>query len=283
MQGFPMQDFRAFLLDLDGVIYRGEHRLPGARELVEWLDASERRVLYLSNNSMQTPDEVAERLARLGMPRPHGRVLTAGYAAAQFIAARYPGRQVYVLALPSVERMVEEAGLRVVWRDEVDGPTPDVVLVGLDRTLTYPRLKRALRALLEGAAFIAVNRDPRLPMEDSFEPGTGAIATALEYASGVRAEIVGKPAPGIVLEAMRQLDVRAEETLVVGDGLDLDVVAGHAAGATTALVLTGLTTREQADAAEGERRPELLFADCHELLRAAQRRLRRTPAPEPMG
>lgn len=265
-----MRDFQSYLLDLDGVVYRGEQLLPGARELVEWLDASGRQTLYLSNNSIATPDEVAEKLSRLGMPRPEGRVLTAGWAACRAIAKRFPGARVYVLGLPSVERMAEAAGLRVVWRDNADGPIPDVVLSALDRTLTYERLRHALRAIMGGAAFYAVNRDPRLPVEDGFEPGTGAIATALEYASGQQAEIIGKPAPGIVLEAMRQLGARPEDTLMVGDGLDLDIVAGHAAGITTALVLTGLTTAEQAEAATGERRSDLIFPDCAALLVAAK-------------
>lgn len=265
-----MKDFRAFLLDLDGVIYRGDQVLPGAREFVEWADATGRQTLYLSNNSLQSPEEVGAKLARLGMPRPDGRVLTAGWAAAQSIAARWPGGRVFVLGMPSVEGMVERAGLRPVWRDAEDGAVPDVVLAGLDRTLTYERLKRGLRAVMAGAALIAVNRDPRLPVENGFEPGTGAIATALEYASGQRAEIIGKPAPGIVRESMRQLGVAAEETLMIGDGLDLDIVAGHAAGVTTALVLTGLTDREQANAATGERRPDLVFDSMLALLASAR-------------
>jgi HAD superfamily hydrolase (TIGR01450 family) len=265
-----MRDFRAYLLDLDGVVYRGEQLLPGAREFVEWVDATGRQALYLSNNSIQTPDEVAEKLDRLGMPRPQGRTLTAGWAAARAVAHRFPGGRVFVVGLASVERMAEQAGLRVVWHDTVDGPTPDAILTALDRSLTYDRLRRALRALLEGAAFFSVNRDPRLPVEDGFEPGTGSIATALEYASGRSAEIVGKPAPGIVLEAMRELGVTAEQTLMIGDGLDLDVVAGHAAGVSTALVLTGLTSAEQAASATGDRRPDLVFPDMHALLQAAK-------------
>lgn len=265
-----MRDFRAFLLDLDGVVYRGEQLLPGAREFVEWVDASGRQALYLSNNSIQTPEEVAARLARLGMPQPEGRTLTAGWAATRVVAHRFPGGRVFVLALPSIERMAEEAGLHVVWRETADGATPDAVLTGLDRSLTYDRLRRGLRAILQGAAFFSVNRDPRLPVEDGFEPGTGAIATALEYASGRTAEIVGKPAPGIVLEAMRRLGVTPDQTLMIGDGLDLDVVAGHAAGIATALVLTGLTSREQADAATGERKPDVIYADMFELLAAAK-------------
>lgn len=267
--GGGMKDFRAYLLDLDGVIYRGELVLPGARELVEWLDATGRKALYLSNNSIATPDEVGVKLKRLGMPRPEGRVFTAGLAAAQMVAHRFPRGSVYVLGMLSVESMAEEAGLRVI-RDGDEEEQPDAVLVGLDRTLTYARLRRALRAILAGAAFFSVNRDPRLPVEDGFEPGTGAITAALEYASGLRAEIAGKPAPGIVREALRLLDVTPDEALMVGDGLDLDIVAGHAAGVTTALVLTGLTSAEQAQAATGERKPDFIYPDLTALLRDAQ-------------
>lgn len=266
-----MRDYQAVLLDLDGVVYRGEQVLPGARELVAWLDATGRKALYLSNNSLAAPQEVAAKLARLGMPRPEGRVLTAGEVAAHLLGRRFPGGRAYVLALPAIEQMVEQAGLHLAWRDAVDGPPPDAVLVGLDRSLTYERLKRGLRALLADAAFIAVNRDPRLPVEDGFEPGTGSVATALEYASGREAEIVGKPAPGIVLEAMRQLGVDAAHTLMVGDGLDLDIVAGHRAGVDTALVLTGLSTAEQARAATGERQPTAIYDNLPALLGALRR------------
>lgn len=264
-----LKDFRTFLLDLDGVIYRGESVLPGARALVEWLDATGRNAVYLSNNSIATPEEVTAKLARLGMPRPEGRVLTAGWAAAQMIAQRVPGARVLVLGLPSVERMVQRAGLRLVEDGNApEAAVPDVVLVALDRGLTYDRLRQALRAVLAGAHFIAVNRDPRLPVEDGFDPGTGAIVAALEYASGRTAEIVGKPAPAIVHQAIRSVHGEERTTLMIGDGLDLDIVAGHAADVTTALVLTGLTSAEQASSATGERRPDLIFPDALALLEA---------------
>ncbi|HEV2235564.1 MAG TPA: HAD hydrolase-like protein, partial [Ktedonobacterales bacterium] len=121
------------------------------------------------------------------------------------------------------------------------------------------------------AAFIAVNRDPRLPVENGFEPGTGALVTALEYASGRQAEIVGKPAPGIALEALRELDTAPADALMVGDGLDLDMVAANAAGIESALVLTGLTTADEAQAATGARRPTMVLAGLPELLAAARR------------
>ncbi len=263
--------FTTYLLDLDGVVYRGDTLLPGAAEFVAWTDATGRKVVYVSNNSFATIAGVAAKLARLGAPRPEGRVVTAGSATADAVAARFPGGRVFALATEALASVLRDAGLRTVWEEGEDGPTPDAVVVGLDRTLTYPRLSRALRAVLAGAAFYAVNRDPRLPVEDGFEPGTGAMVAAVEYSSGQRAELVGKPAPGILLQAMRMAGVAPEETLVVGDGLDLDIVAGHAAGATTALVLSGLTSDAgEAAAATGDRRPELIYKDMAALLAAAR-------------
>jgi HAD superfamily hydrolase (TIGR01450 family) len=265
-----LRDYRAFILDLDGVIYRGEQLLPGAREFIAWADATRRRLIFLSNNSFATPDEVTAKLSRLGAPRPEGRVLTSGAAAARQIAARHPGGSVYVLGLPAVERMAEGAGLRVVWRDGIDAPPPDALLVGLDFNLSYDRLRRGLRAILAGADFIAVNRDPMLPVEGGLDPGTGSIVAALEYASGRQAEIVGKPEPGVMLEALREMGAQASETLVVGDGLELDIVAGHAAGMDALLVLTGMSTRAQAEAATGLLKPDLIVDGIGDLLAALQ-------------
>lgn len=265
-----MPDYRTYLLDLDGVIYRGNMLLPGARELVEWVDATGRQALYLSNNSFATPEEVAAKLTRLGMPHPEGRVFTAGQAAVHAIAERFPSGRVYMLTVPSLETIAMHAGLRPVWRDTMDGEMPDAVMVGLDRTVTYERLRRGLRAVLAGAAFFAVNRDPRLPVEEGFDPGTGSLVAALEYASGMCAETIGKPAPGIVLEAIRLLNADPASTLMIGDGLDLDIVAGHAAHVTTALVLTGLTTADEAARAKDERRPDIVMPNLTALLQAAR-------------
>ncbi len=268
-----MKNYMHFILDLDGVIYRGEQLLPGAREFVAWADATGRTLVFLSNNSFATPEEVAGKLARLGIPNPAPRVLTAGEAAVQFIAARHPGGRVFVLAVPSIEQLTERHGLQVVWRDGMDGPeepVPDAILVGLDKTLTYARLTRGLRAILAGADFVAVNRDPTLPVEDGLNPGTGSIVAALEYASGLRAQIIGKPEPAIVLEALRFLGASTGDSLLVGDGLALDIAAGHAAGVDSALVLTGLTNSEQAEAATGALKPDYIFPDLAALLEEAK-------------
>lgn len=270
-QTVSLADYSAFLLDLDGVVYRGELLLPGARALVEWIDTTGRKVAFVSNNSFATVEEVTEKLARLGTPRPQGRVVTAGWATITAIAQRFPGGRVFPLTGSSMVTMVRAAGLRPVWLDAEDGPTPDAVLIGLDRTLTYERLARALDAALAGAALFAVNRDPRLPVESGFRPGTGAVVAAVEAASGRQAEMIGKPAPGILLQSLRLLGAEPVEALMVGDGLDLDIVAGHAAGVATALTLSGLTSVDEAARATGARKPEYVFPDLAALLAAAQR------------
>jgi HAD superfamily hydrolase (TIGR01450 family) len=261
-----MKNYHHFILDLDGVIYRGERLLPGARAFVEWADATGRTLVFLSNNSFATPEEVAAKLARLGIPNPEPRTLTAGEATVQFVAARSPGARVFVLAVPSIARMAERHGLRLAWRERMDGPAPDAILVGLDKTLTYQRLTRGLRAILPGAEFVAVNRHPTLPVEDGLNPGTGSIVAALEYASGLRARIIGKPEPTIVLEALRFLGASPRETLLVGDSIVLDIAAGHAAGVDSALLLSGVATGAEAEAATGTLVPDYVFPDMATLL-----------------
>lgn len=194
--------------------------------------------------------------------------MTAGWAAVRAISHQFPGGSVYVLGMPSVVEMARRAGLTPVG-EESDGPTPDAILVGLDRGLTYARLRRGTRALVAGAAFFAVNRDHLLPMEDGVDPGTGSIVAALEYSTGKTATSIGKPEPGIALEAMRILGVGPEDTLMIGDALTLDIVAGHRAGATTGLMLTGLSNRAQAESAVDESRPDYVFEDMFALLNAA--------------
>lgn len=262
--------FTTYLLDLDGVVYRGAQALPGAVDFVHWADATGRKVVFVSNNSFSTVAEVAAKLTRTGMPRPEGRVVTAGSATADAVAARFPGGRVFPLANVSLTEVLRDAGLQPVWEESEEGTAPDAVVIGLDRGLTYARLRRGLRAALAGAALYAVNRDPRLPIEDGFEPGTGSIVAALEYSSGQRAEMIGKPAPGILLQAMRLVGSTPAETLVIGDGLSLDIVAGHAANATTALVLSGLTSAAEAEIASGEQRPELVYENLAGLLVAAR-------------
>ena len=257
-----MKAYQHYFLDLDGVVYRGNERLPGAREFIEWIEATGRAYLYMSNNSMSTPAQIAERLKRLGMPAPLERVVTAGSAAARYLGRTYPGRRAFVVGLPPLGQMVADAGLHVL--DEASGAQADVILVGLDRSLTYARLSVAVQAVLNGAAFVAVNRDPLLPVEDKLEPGSGAIAAAIQASTGKLPYIVGKPEPGIILEGLDMLGAQPAETAMIGDGLTLDIPAGHAAGTATILLLSGITP--QAQLADAAIQPNAVYSDLAALL-----------------
>lgn len=257
-----MKTYQNYFFDLDGVIYRGNERLPGAREFIEWIEATGRTYLYLSNNSMSTPAQVAARLESLDMPAPLARVVTAGSAAAAYLGHTYPGARAYVLGLPPLGQMVADAGLHTLPDEE--GAQAEVVLVGLDRALTYARLSVATQAVLNGAAFVTVNRDPLLPTEGKLEPGAGSIAAAIEASTGISPYVVGKPQPGIILEALRQIGAKPSETVMIGDGITLDIPAGHNAGLETILLLSGITSRAQLAAAAIQ--PDAVYEDLAHLL-----------------
>jgi HAD superfamily hydrolase (TIGR01457 family) len=254
--------YQHYFFDLDGVIYRGNERLPGAREFIDWIEATGRDYVYLSNNSMSTPAEIAARLQALDMPAPLERVVTAGSATAAYLGHTYPGARAFVLGLPSLAQMVADAGLHVL--PEAEGTQAEVVLVGLDRSLTYARLSVAVQAVLNGAAFVTVNRDPLLPAEGRMEPGTGSIAAAVEASTGVSPYFLGKPAPGIILEALRMIGAAPADTVMIGDGLALDIPAGHNAGLDTVLVLSGITSRAQL--ANAAIQPDAVYEDLAHLL-----------------
>jgi HAD superfamily hydrolase (TIGR01450 family) len=271
-----VKDYRAYLLDLDGVFYRGAQLLPGAREFVAWLDATDRDYRYLSNNSMQSPEEVAARLRRLGVPAPDFRVLTASQAAITLLAERWPGAPVWIVGLPPLRQMAARAGLRVLNLRQGDAPddpavgaeTARVVLVGLDRSLTYEGLRLATRAVLAGAELLGINRDPQLPMEDGFDPGCGAILAALEVATRRPATIVGKPAPTLLLTAIAAMQADPTTTVMVGDAIEMDIAAGQRAGIDTILVLSGLTDAQHAAIADPT--PTYVLRDLAAILATAQ-------------
>ena len=243
-----------YLIDLDGVIYRGEELVPGAKEFVSWLDATQKKYLFLTNNSFASEAQVLAKLARLGISTSATHVLGAGQAAVQNIARRFPGATVYVVGEPPLLELVQEHHLKLT---NPEAQTADVVLVGLDRTFNYQKLTDAVLAVRSGATFIAINRDPLLPVARGLLPGCGTMVAAIEAGSGIKPEIVGKPQPMLLLEAMRQLESQPDETVMIGDGLDTDILAGKAAGTHTLLVLSGKDTRD--DLAKSTIKPEYVY------------------------
>ncbi len=244
--------YRAFAIDLDGVFWRGSRKLPGADEFLAYLHQMHIPYRFLSNNSMISAEDTAEKLRKFGFPTTNEHVVTAGSAAVAYVARSFPHGNVWVTGLPTLRQLAASHGLRVLNLERNDAPDllefpaecADAVLVGLDRSVTYTGLQQANCALRAGAAFIAVNKDPVIPMEQGLDPGCGAILAALETASGRKAEIIGKPAPRLLLESIQQMNTTPANTLMIGDALDMDIAAGNAAGTDTLLLLSGVSTMQ---------------------------------------
>ncbi len=257
-----MLPYTTYLIDLDGVVYRGNELLPGAGEFLGWLAENRKKYLFLTNNSFATGEQILSKLARLGVTTDGAHLLTAGQAAVQNIARRVPGGSVYVVGEQPLISLVEAQGLVAVAPDSI---VADAVLVGLDRSFDYQKMTNAADAIREGALFVTINRDPVLPVVGGFLPGCGSLAAALESASGVSPEVVGKPEPMLLMEAMKLLGSEPGETVMVGDGLGIDILAGQRAGTHTLLVLSGSTSR--ADLEQSSIKPDHVYIDLADALK----------------
>jgi HAD superfamily hydrolase (TIGR01457 family) len=251
-----MLAYSTYLIDLDGVIYRGNELLPGAREFIDWLETHRKKYLFLTNNSFASETQVLEKLERLGIATDRAHLLSAGEAAVQNIARRFPQALVYVVGEPPLNDLTQQYQLRIAPLDAIEA---DVVLVGLDRHFDYQKLTGAVLSIRAGAHFIAINRDALLPVAGGFVPGCGTMVAAIEAGSGTAPEVVGKPEPTLLQEAMQLLHSQPEETVMIGDGLDVDIQGGKAAGTHTLLVLSGKDGRE--DVAKSSIKPDHIYKD----------------------
>jgi HAD superfamily hydrolase (TIGR01457 family) len=228
-----------YLIDLDGVIYRGGELLPGAQAFVRWLNKQQKKYLFLTNNSYASRLQVVDKLQRLGIPTDASHILIAADAAVNTIAHRSPHAHVYIIGEPPLFDLVRAKDLHIA---NDDPATTDVVLVGLDRTFDFKKLNDAVMAVRRGATFIAINRDATLPIIGGYVAGCGTMVAAIEAGSVVTPEVIGKPEPALLQEGMRILHSQPQETVMVGDSLAIDILAGQRAGTQTLLVLTGNDT-----------------------------------------
>jgi 4-nitrophenyl phosphatase len=233
--------FSGLILDMDGVLYRGSQALPGSRELFPALRATGLSFILLTNNSTLTTQDYSVKLARMGIVVPPEAILTSGSATAVYLQENYPsGGRVYVLGEAGlVDTLTHMPGFRL------DAEEPDFVIVGLDFKFDYDSLRRACAALRRGAHFIATNNDATLPVEGGqIWPGAGSLVAALQTCSGVPPTIIGKPNVTMAAMALEELNLPANRVLCVGDRLETDIAMGVAAGMKTALLLTGVSERE---------------------------------------
>jgi NagD protein len=230
-----------YVMDMDGVIVRGSQPVPGAVEFINRLREQEARYLVLTNNSIYTPRDLVNRLRYLGIDVPEDRVYTSGIATARFLHSQRPDGSAFVIG---------EAGLTTALHDVgyvLSEHEPDYVVLGETATYSFERITRAIRLILAGARFIATNPDTVGPVEGGVAPATGAVAALIEKATGVAPYYVGKPNPLMLRTALRVIDAHSEDTVMIGDRMDTDIVMGIESGLETILVLTGVTSQEQVD------------------------------------
>lgn len=232
--------YAGVVIDLDGVCYRGDTVIDGSVEAVQRLRDAGVAVTFATNNATRTPEEGARKLRSLGYEADADDLVTSAVAAAAMIE---PGARCMVVGMDGLREAVVARGCELVDDPELT----DVVVTGLDTGLTYDRLTAATRALLRGARFIAANADHSFPTADGISPGAGAMVAALETASQRTAEVAGKPQKGLYETAAAKLP--DGPLLMIGDKVETDVAGAHALGWDTALVLTGVSTREDAEAA----------------------------------
>ena len=256
---------RGFVFDMDGVLYRGDEPLGGVADVLNALALRERRNILATNNSMSTPDSYVTKLARMGIDVPAEAILTAGLATRDYLLETLPSDSgVFVIGMPALrEQIFADAPLRPIQYGEEQ---PAAVVVGLDLTFDYAKLKVANHAIRHGARFIATNADATLPTETGLVPGAGSIVAAVSVASGQTPVVIGKPETPLLEMALHRMEVAASEAVMVGDRLDTDILAGHRAGMLTILVLTGVSTREEVPTAPVL--PDLVVSDLTALVDA---------------
>jgi 4-nitrophenyl phosphatase len=232
---------RAIVLDMDGVLYRGDTLVPGVPEFLASLEAAGLRYAMATNNSTLSPAQYVAKLARMGVAVPETSVITSGVATATYLKGRFPrGTRVYVLGMAALEEAVYADGY--FERAEQDVA---VVVSGADFELTYAKLRIACLCIRAGAQYVATNADSTFPTEAGLIPGSGAIVAALRAATGVDPLVIGKPSTTLADACVELLGTRPEETVMLGDRLDTDILSGQRAGQRTVLVLTGVSTRQE--------------------------------------
>lgn len=229
------REIRSWLSDMDGVLVHEGTAIPGAAEFVRALRDGGRPFLVLTNNSIFTPRDLRARLASSGIDLPEDAIWTSALATAQFLTDQMPGGSAYVIGEAGLTTALYEAGYTLT------GTQPDFVVLGETRTYSFEAITQAVRLIQGGARFIATNPDVTGPSREGDLPATGAVAAMISAATGRQPYFVGKPNPMMIRSALNRIDAHSETTVMVGDRMDTDVVAGIEAGLRTFLVLSGST------------------------------------------
>ena len=257
---FPSSAAHGFLIDMDGVIYRGSELIPGADRFIADLLELELPFFFLTNNSQRTRRDVVTKLRRLGIVVDESHIFTCAMATARFLAAQKPGGTAYVIGEGGLLHALHENGYSIVDHD------PDYVVVGEGRAVTYEMVETAVRMVLGGAKLIATNLDPNCPTQAGLRPGCGAIVAMLETATGRKAFSVGKPSAVMMRAARKELGLDASRTTMIGDTMETDILGAVQLGYRAILVLSGGT--KLADLEAFAYRPDMVVESIADLTAA---------------
>ncbi len=233
-----MKQYKGYLIDLDGTMYKGKEKIEEAGEFVHRLQQKGLPYLFVTNNSSRRPEQVAEKLQGFDIPATKDQVFTTSMATAQFIADRKPNSTAFVIGEEGICSALEEKGITL------KNENPDFVVVGIDRNINYEKLSLACLGVRNGATFISTNGDIAIPTERGLLPGNGSLTSVVTVSTQTDPIFIGKPESIIMEQALSVLGVAKEDTLMVGDNYDTDILAGINAGLDTLLVHTGVTTKE---------------------------------------
>ncbi len=249
---------KGFICDMDGVLYHGNNVLPGAKKFVDWLRTENKEFLFLTNSSERSPKELSQKLARLGIEVAEEHFYTSALATASFVAWQSPGCSAYVIGEAGLINAIYDSGL------SMNDVSPEYVIVGETRSYSYEKIEKAVQLVHKGAKLIGTNPDKTGPTEKGIMPATGALIAPIEIASGREAYFIGKPNPLMMRSALKKLGTDVKDTVIIGDRMDTDIVAGTESEIDTVLVLTGVTLKERIN--DFSYRPRYILNNVGEVL-----------------
>ncbi len=242
---------KAYICDMDGVIYHGNRLLEGAKKFVDWLKGENKKFVFLTNSSQRSRIELHQKLARLGIEVGPEHFYTSALATAGFLSAQKPGCSAFVIGEAGLTNALYDVGITM------NDTNPDYVVVGESRSYNLETLEHAVTLVFGGARLIGTNPDLTGPTEKGIMPATGSLIAPIELSTGRKAYFVGKPNPLMMRQAVKRLQTKREDTIIIGDRMDTDIIAGIEAEIQTVLVLSGVTARE--DLREFSYRPHHLL------------------------
>ena len=253
-----MKRYKNYLMDMDGVLVRGRSVVPGAQQFIDTLKERGINHLVLTNNPIYTPRDLSHRLHTMGLEVPEERIFTAAIATARFLRSQLPHGKAFVIGESGLTEAIHNAGYVITDHE------PDYVVLGETHDYNLRQITKAIRLILGGARFVATNPDPNGPGDGGIEPACGAMAALIEKATGIQPFYVGKPNPLMIRTALNYLHAHSEETVMIGDRMDTDIVGAVSSGLDTILVLSGVTQAQ--DIAKFPYQPNYVLASIADMV-----------------